>query len=211
VEQQAIVDAAAGLGVALSAPQVGLLLEHLDLLARWNRRHNLVGPGDPALWLERHTLDSLAAAARLPAGKGLDVGSGAGFPGIPLAIARADCSFVLLEPRQKRAAFLRTVVAKLALGNVTVDERGLGVAEPQGNFDFALSRATWPAAEWLKRGAAFVRPPGLVFAYLAAKADVSPDLVAVAGLRELKRLPYRIGAQPHRQLGIFERARERST
>ncbi len=92
------------------------LVRYAELLERWSGRHNLVRYGSRRELVERHILDSLAAAPFLAEnGRLLDVGSGAGLPGVPLLAARPAWSGVLLEPRQKRWAFLRLVVRELSL------------------------------------------------------------------------------------------------
>lgn len=92
------------------------LTRYAELLEKWSRRHNLVRYADRRELVERHLVDSLAAAPYLAeSGRLLDVGSGAGFPGVPLLAARPGWSGVLLEPRQKRWAFLRLVVRELGL------------------------------------------------------------------------------------------------
>lgn len=204
VEQAAALQAGArALGLSLRPEQVERLLEQLRLLERWNQKHNLVGPGDPLLWIDRHTLDSLAAASALPSGAGLDIGSGAGFPGIPLAVARPDCRFTLIEPRRKRAAFLQAVIAALGLENAGV--QGACAAAPEA--DFALSRATFPLADWLARSASLVRPGGAIVAFLGAQGlDAAAGAAAIElGLSAARLLCYRCGGQPPRTLALFVR------
>jgi 16S rRNA (guanine527-N7)-methyltransferase len=92
------------------------LVRYAELLERWSRRHNLVRYASRRELVERHLLDSLAAAPFLAeSGRLLDVGSGAGLPGVPLLAARPGWTGVLLEPRQKRWAFLRLVIRELGL------------------------------------------------------------------------------------------------
>ena len=123
VEQipELLVREAPSIGAALKREQAELMAAHLALLWRWNAKLNLVGPGTIESWARRHALDSLSVVRWLPmSGIVLDVGSGAGFPGLPLAIVRPDLSVVLLEPRVNRVAFLRNAVAALGLGNVEI-------------------------------------------------------------------------------------------
>ncbi len=206
-QPEGLVEEAGRLGVALSRDQAEILLAHVAELERWNRRHNLVGPGNPALWLERHTLDSLAAACRVPRGAGIDAGSGAGFPGIPLAVARPDCTVDLVEPRRKRAAFLRHVIARVGLENARVREEN--VASLGGDrFDFAVSRAAWDLEEWLAVGAPLVRPWGRVIAYVGlepCREEQLRDAGRAAGLELVEAVRYRAGAQPERSIAVFDR------
>jgi 16S rRNA (guanine527-N7)-methyltransferase len=200
--------AATSLGVRLDARQSEQLFAHLDLLERWNRTHNLVGPGSPADWLERHTLDSLTAARFLPAGKGFDVGSGAGFPGIPLAVARPDCRITLVEPREKRAAFLANAVAALGLGNAEVRREHLEASQVPGEAQFAVSRATLPLRGWLTLAASLLAPGGLVVAFIGIdpldQARLETEASAT-GLINSHLESYQVGNQPVRALALLRR------
>ncbi len=203
----ALIEAATRLGVKLDVGQAEQLLAHVELLERWSTRHNLVGPGTPEQWLERHTLDSLAAEPFLPSGPVLDIGSGAGFPGLPVAVARPDCRLTLVEPRQKRAAFLRNAVATCGLVNAVIEERSVGKGE-RGAFTAAISRATWPLPRLLELAAPLVASGGRVVAFLGAD-DWSPEKLSAAGAplsldsAELHR--YVAGGEPERRLAVFRR------
>src|ERR1700694_1707471 len=102
----------------LDAEQLKLLGRHVDLLLKWNKSINLTAITDPEEVLEKHVLDSLALVGVLPSGSLLDAGTGAGFPGIPAAIARPDLEVVLVDSVQKKVAFLKSVLAELRLPKV---------------------------------------------------------------------------------------------
>ncbi|MBR9805548.1 16S rRNA (guanine(527)-N(7))-methyltransferase RsmG, partial [bacterium] len=104
----------------LSLPQAEQLLEFVGLLKRWNSVHNLTAIRDSDDIVRKHILDSLSLQAFLGQGSVLDVGSGGGFPGIPLAIVRPQQAFTLVDSNQKKTAFLKEVKRKLSLTNVTV-------------------------------------------------------------------------------------------
>jgi 16S rRNA (guanine527-N7)-methyltransferase len=125
--------------VALSPAQIASLEAHYDLLKRWNQVLNLTRIEDLAEAVERHYCESLFLAAHLPSSplRICDVGSGGGFPGIPVAVARPDCSVVLIESHQRKAVFLKE--ACRALTNVQVVNRR--AEEIQERFDHAISRA----------------------------------------------------------------------
>lgn len=124
---------------ATGAPETAGIERFLGELSRWAARMNLVGSTEPGA-LARHVADSLAAAPHLPGGaRVVDLGSGAGFPGIPLAIARPDLALTLVEIRERRVHFLRHVVRTLALG-CRVERRRIE-DPPAECFDFALCRA----------------------------------------------------------------------
>ncbi len=102
------------------------LLEYIELLAKWNRTYNLTAIRDPLAMVSHHLLDSLVVLPHLPMPAAqpslADAGSGAGLPGIPLAVARPEWRVALAESSQKKAAFLRQAAIKLGLGNVEVHE-----------------------------------------------------------------------------------------
>ncbi len=109
------------LGLDLSPPQLDQFLTYLDLLLKWNRRINLTALRSPDDIITRHFLDSLLLLPHLPeTGRLLDIGSGAGFPGLPLKIARPGLSVDLVEATTKKASFLKEAVRRLGLSGVNV-------------------------------------------------------------------------------------------
>ena len=125
--------------VRLTPDQISTLENHYQLLVRWNRVLNLTAVRSLEETVERHYCESLFLGAHLPPGRlGIaDIGSGAGFPGIPVAVLRPDCSVTLVEAHARKAVFLRE--ASRTLRNVRViSQRAETVDEV---FDFAVSRA----------------------------------------------------------------------
>jgi len=123
----------------LDAGQVALLEAHWELLKAWNRKINLTTITDLETAVERHYGESLILGRHLPAGHWsvVDIGSGPGFPGFPVAVLRADCQVTLIESHQRKAVFLREASRKIP--NVRVlAKRAEDVAE---RFDWAISRA----------------------------------------------------------------------
>ena len=166
----ALADGLGDCGLALADGAHRRLLDYLELLDKWNRVCNLVGPGDLVRWLRCHLLDSLSVAALLPPGSLADVGSGAGLPGLPLAIALADKPVTLLESRQRQAAFLRQVVIELSLPNVTVaQERS---ERHRNQFDAVICRALGDLATFVRAAGHLCAPTGCL---LAMKGRAPPD------------------------------------
>ncbi|HTO55158.1 MAG TPA: 16S rRNA (guanine(527)-N(7))-methyltransferase RsmG [Myxococcota bacterium] len=130
-------------------------------LQRWGARMNLVG-STQAEEIARHIEDSLAAAELLPQrARVVDLGSGAGFPGLPIALARPDLQIVLVEIREKRVAFLRHVARELAPG---VEVRASSIETPdRDGFDFALLRAVAKPEASLELGLPWVKAGGEVW------------------------------------------------
>lgn len=141
-------DGAKQLGLDVTSDQMAKFAQFGEMLLEWNRRFNLTRITDPKDIVTKHFLDSLSclAAARLPLDANIvDVGTGAGFPGIPVEIVRPDLNLALLDSTRKRLAFLEVVIEKLELGGVSLL---LGRAEDAGHdplrrefFDAALARA----------------------------------------------------------------------
>lgn len=123
--------------VDLNAQQIQALEAHYNLLLRWNRVVNLTTVTSLDEAVERHYCESLFLGIRLPAGTIADIGSGAGFPGIPIAILRPDCSVTLIESHSRKAVFLREATRQFPNVRV-VASRGEAVGE---RFDCAVSRA----------------------------------------------------------------------
>jgi 16S rRNA (guanine527-N7)-methyltransferase len=164
-------------GLALPASVRSGLAGYLAELDRWRRATNLTGDLSGGQ-LARHALESVLASPLIAHGERLiDIGSGAGFPGLPLAIARPDLSVTLVEPRQKRAAFLRHVARILSLRNVQVSESRIEKLGGQ-TFGVATTRAVGNFDRWLG-DASFLDRRGLLLAWTTR--TVRPPLGALRG------------------------------
>jgi 16S rRNA (guanine527-N7)-methyltransferase len=117
------------------------LLDYLALLQKWNRIYNLTAVREPAKMVSHHLLDALAVVPQVAAASVLDVGSGAGVPGIPLAIALPRIHVTLLDASQKKTAFLRQAKLELQLANVAVECARAEDWRPGRTFEFVISRA----------------------------------------------------------------------
>ncbi len=136
--------ALATLGVGLPAGAGDRLRAFLALLAKWNRVYNLTAVREPERMVTHHLLDSLAVLPQLAGGPGtrvLDIGTGAGLPGIPLAIARPEWAFTLIDANQKKATFVQQAVSELRLPNVVARAARAEALPAAGGFDFVISRA----------------------------------------------------------------------
>jgi 16S rRNA (guanine527-N7)-methyltransferase len=129
------------LDIDLSDRQQSTLLDYVSLLARWNTKHNLTAVRDEAAMVTRHLLDSLTVFPYLRGQRFIDVGTGAGLPGIPLAVAAPDRHFVLLDTNGKKTRFLLHAVASLGLSNVEVVKARVEEYVPEAGFDAVISRA----------------------------------------------------------------------
>ncbi|WP_417349315.1 16S rRNA (guanine(527)-N(7))-methyltransferase RsmG [Ferrimonas sp.] len=125
----------------LSDKQMGQLVQLVELLNKWNKAYNLTSVRDPQEMLVRHIMDSVVVGPHLQGERFIDVGTGPGLPGLPLAICNPDKSFVLLDSLGKRIRFIRTVVHTLGLENVTPVQSRVEEYQPEQGFDGVLSRA----------------------------------------------------------------------
>lgn len=153
---------AQALGVDLSANQLEAFDIYRQELKKWGRIHNITSRlGDRDI-LVRHFLDSLFYLQGLPEATGLslaDVGSGGGFPGVPIAIARPDLDISLIEPTSKKALFLGNIIRKLDLPKVVViNERAEDMEKPPLPFDIIVTRALWDAGSLVSRTGHLAKP-----------------------------------------------------
>jgi 16S rRNA (guanine527-N7)-methyltransferase len=183
--------------MALQLPDVarGKLLAYLELLAKWNRTYNLTAIRDPLRMVSHHLLDSLAVLPHLPATPGpgaiADVGSGAGLPGIPLAIAEPQRPVTLNDASEKRGAFLRQAVIELGLANAEVYVGRAQTWRPLQRFAVVITRGFAELAQFVAACRHLVAPGGV--------------LAAMKGMRprdEIARLPADCDCRDVRELTV---------
>lgn len=170
----------AAMRIELAADVQDKLLAYVELLAKWNHAYNLTAVRDPAEMVSRHLLDSLAVLPFLHGATLADLGSGAGLPGIPLAIARPGLAVTSIETSGKKARFQREVVRSLPLANVRVEQAR--VQDAAGRFDTVTARAFASIKDMLAWGGHLLADEGR---WLALKGRADPaELAAVpAGFR----------------------------
>ena len=164
---RALAAGVAALGLDVDAAAQTKLLAYTALLDKWNRTHNLTAIREPHRVVTHHLLDALATLPHLPGAKSLrliDVGSGGGVPGVPLAIVRPQWRITLLDSNRKKTAFLRQAVAELALPNVTVVAMRAEDYTPDARFDVVISRAFADLAQFATAARNLVRPDGRLLA-----------------------------------------------
>ena len=160
--RQRLIRGADSLALSLDEVQYEQLLDYLALLVRWNRAFNLTAVRDPAEMVTRHLLDSLAVLPHLPPGHCIDVGTGPGLPGIPLAIARPGLSIDLLDSNVKKTRFLFQAVTALKLGNTRIFHCRVEDHAPAVGYDVVLSRA-FASLDDMVDGCAHLLVPGGCF------------------------------------------------
>lgn len=178
------------LPLSLSLEQEHDLLNYLSLIQQWNKIHNLTAIRDPKEMVIKHLLDSLSIGALLQGEQILDIGSGAGLPGIPLAIAYPEKHFDLLDSSSKRITFLNHAVASLGLKRVKTINSRIEAYQPPVQYDTILARAfgtlamIWQnSAPLLKRSGHVIAMKGVFpqeeIAELPPEVDVSSQSLSV--------------------------------
>jgi 16S rRNA (guanine527-N7)-methyltransferase len=163
----------AALDIALDEDAIGRLLDYVDLLVRWNGAFNLTAVRDPAEMVTRHLLDSLAILPHVGGRTLADLGSGAGLPGIPIAIATPEREVLLVDSNGKKARFLREAVRRLALAKTRVAESR--VENVEGTFDCVTARAFASLGDMLTWGGHLLATDGR---WLALKGRFPDDELA---------------------------------
>ena len=154
----------ASMAVAVDASARDRLIEYLRILSRWNRAYNLTAVRDPLKMVSRHLLDSLAVLPYLQGEQCLDVGSGAGLPGLVLAVARPQHAWVLLDSSAKKCRFLTHTRIQLALENVRVERSRVEDFHPETRFSTIISRALSSLAEFVAGSERLLAPGGRLLA-----------------------------------------------
>jgi 16S rRNA (guanine527-N7)-methyltransferase len=174
----------AALGLDLPPKGLARLLAYLALLDKWNRVYNLTAVREPERMVSHHLLDSLTAVPYFTGPAVLDVGSGGGLPGIPLAIARPDLQVTLIDSIAKKTAFLQQVKTELGLGNLAVATGRVEAFRPETGFDVITSRAFSDLREFVTLTRHLLKPGGRWLAmkglYPNEELALLPDSVEVS-------------------------------
>ena len=190
----------ATLGLALEQRQQELLLAYLDLLHKWNKAYNLTAVREPAQMVARHLLDSLVIAPYIRGQRLIDVGTGAGLPGVPMAILFPQREFHLLDSNGKKTRFLFQVKTALGLDNMQVHHARVETFQPDPLFDAVLSRAFASLGDMVEGCSHLLAPEGCVLAMkgaypaqelgtVAAQCDITAVYpLQVPGLAEQRHL-----------------------
>jgi len=192
---------AEALGLSLQQSQYDQLIEYLYLLEKWNQVYNLTAIHDLPSMLAYHLLDSLSLQPQLAGcGKGLDVGSGAGLPGIPLAIAMPESIWIMLDSNARKTRFIRQAIAHCGLKNAQVVHSRVQDYHAPDSLDFIVSRAYAPLAEFCNSVAHLLGPdtclltmktglkPAEARQLDSTKFDFEEAVIKVPGISETRSL-----------------------
>ena len=200
--QRILADGINALGLDLSPPQQQQLLDYVGLLNKWNKAYNLTAVREPAEMVVRHLLDSLSVLPHVQATEIIDVGTGPGIPGIPLAIALPSLKVTLLDSNGKKTRFARQAALELGLVNVEVVQARAEQyrnASPQ-----VISRAFASLPDMLDVAGHLLAPGGRMLAMKAALTDV--EMAGVQAPWQAQRIALKVpGLDERRQLIIVTR------
>jgi 16S rRNA (guanine527-N7)-methyltransferase len=198
IDAAAIARAAEQAHLAIDARVAEQLARFAELLLRWNRSFNLVAKGDEQRLVSRHVMDSLTASAWLEGTRVADLGTGAGLPGIPLAINNQTRRFVLLDRSERRLRFVRQAIIELGLDNVTLTKTDIARYRPSTLFDTVVSRAVgeptklWrvaqPMLDAAGRAVFFCGPEAAAPSDVDGVKQIQIDEVTLPGLERRHRL-----------------------
>ena len=180
----------AALSLDLSDHVQHQLIDFLHLLVKWNRAYNLTAVRQPEQMVTRHLLDSLVIGPYIQGPRILDVGTGAGLPGIPLALAYPNCQFTLLDSSGKKIRFVTQAVAELGLVNVDVVQSRVEAYQPASRFDTVTARAYSSIEELVKQTAHLLADGGQYMimkgAYPVAEVEAMPAGYHLEAIHQLQ-------------------------
>ena len=184
-ESERLLLATQTLGLSVSPDKIEQLVAYVDLLEKWNRAYNLTAIRDRREIVDRHLIESLSIAPFLSGDSRVDVGTGAGLPGIPLAIIEPGVHYVLLDSNGKKTRFLSEVKRALALSNINVETTRVESWRPGRHFDAVVTRAFADLGTTLERVDHLMGSQGMLFAMKTESAskevaDMPPNTEHVA-------------------------------
>ena len=185
------------------------LAHYVALLAQWNRAYNLTAVRDPFAMIDRHVLDSLTALDFVVGTRLLDAGTGAGLPGLVLAIVRPDVRCMLLDPVRKKTRFCAHAAMTLGLDNVEVASERLAAHRPPHRYSTVISRATFSVAELVAGARPLLDAPGRIIAMKGPRPETELDRLDASECEGLEARiePIGIGTRPpDATLVVFDRA-----
>jgi 16S rRNA (guanine527-N7)-methyltransferase len=181
------------------------LARFVALIEKWNKVYNLTAVRDPLDMVSRHVVDSLVVASRLCGNRIADVGTGAGLPGIPLAIARPECRFILIDSAAKKTRFVTHAAGKLGLENVSVAHCRVENYAGPAAFDTVVSRAFAAPGEFAALAGHLCRHDGCLLAMMGKVSELpAAGLPAEWGVESLERLTVP-GSDAERHLLLMRR------
>ena len=182
------------------------LARYVALLAQWNRAYNLTAVRDPFAMIDRHVLDSLTALDFLVGARLLDVGTGAGLPGLVLAVVRPDVRCTLLDPVRKKTRFCAHAAMTLGLDNVEIASERLAAHRPPHRYSTVISRAALSIADLVAGALPVLDAPGRIVAMKGPPPEAEIDSLDRGGLVVRVEPVEASGGRPAATLVLIDRA-----
>ena len=176
------------MGVVVTSKQLGMFRQYLVLLDKWNQVYNLTSVTPKSMWVSTHLYDSCSIISTLPSGFLLDIGTGGGFPGLPIAIAQPERDVVLLDRSEKKTTFLKQVVIELGLKNVVIETSRIESYGRLKQFDVIVSRAFSELKIFLRSASQFCDSSGALFAMKGKYPAAELAEIPAGKVRQVKKL-----------------------
>ncbi|MEI6145342.1 MAG: 16S rRNA (guanine(527)-N(7))-methyltransferase RsmG [Methylococcales bacterium] len=157
----------------LTEHQIEQLLTYIALIEKWNKSYNLTSIRDKVSMVPMHLLDSLAIVPFITGKRVIDIGTGAGLPGIVLAVCFPDIEFVLLDSNAKKTRFVQQAILELKLKNVSICHNRVELYRPEHNFDIAITRAFASLEDIMRLTTHLLNNEGVLLAMKGQIPDVS--------------------------------------
>ncbi|MEJ6650004.1 MAG: 16S rRNA (guanine(527)-N(7))-methyltransferase RsmG [Burkholderiales bacterium] len=186
------------MGVGASSKDVEALGAYLTLLDKWNAVYNITSVTPKSKWVSTHLYDSCSIISLLPEGPLLDIGTGGGFPGLPIAILQPQREVFLLDRSHKKTAFLRQAIIELGIKNVTVETTRIERYQPDARFSVIVSRAFSELRLFVQMASKFCKPDGVMVAMKGQYPTAELEGIPAALVRKITRLQVpQLGAERH--------------
>ena len=198
-----IIEGAGALGINVQAAQADQFATHAILLKKWNQKINLTAIDSPMDMAIKHFLDSIAPLSSItPGSRLLDIGSGAGFPGIPLKVMMPSLNVTLVDATRKKVSFLNHVIQELHLRDISaIHSRVENLGQDwEGAFDIIVCRAFSSLNDFVEKSLPLLAPDGLLMAFKGKNFE--PDLSQVSTPRVIGKTVYAYGKGPREKLQI---------
>ena len=176
------------MGVGASSKDVEALGAYLTLLDKWNAVYNITPVTPKSKWVSTHLYDSCSIINLLPEGPLLDIGTGGGFPGLPIAILQPQREVFLLDRSHKKTAFLRQAIIELGIKNVTVETTRIERYQPDARFSVIVSRAFSELRLFVQMASKFCKPDGVLVAMKGQYPTAELEGIPAALVRKITRL-----------------------
>ncbi len=182
------------MGLELAPERQAILIDYLALLAKWNRAYNLTAVRDPRQAVARQLLDALSILPLIQGPRLLDLGTGPGLPGLPLAVARPDLEVALLDSNAKKTRFLNQARLSLGLENIEVERARAEAYRPESPFDTITSRAFAALPEMVAVSRHLLAPGGRWVAMKGRRPD--DELAALPADLHARVVPLEVPGEP---------------